>query len=892
MIRKILSLSYLCAITLLSYGTHNLAGEITYRHISGLTYEFTFNIYADGTSQAIDRKEITVDWGPHTKLDTITLNSETQVTTTPFPILKRVWKARHTFPAPSETYTISVEDPNRNANIINMSNSINIPFTILTELTIPAFAGNENNSVQLRNDPIDRACAGIPFIYNPGAFDPDGLDSISYKLAASKAGRNTDATNFSFPLASNSFSINSTTGDLRWDVPLQSGLYNVAIVITEFRRLSPNGVPIKIGSVLRDIQIAVEGNCNNTAPSIFADSLICIKAGERLLTQLSSSDSEIPDKVTFTASGELLESPLNLRTNFVIQSEANVINTSFEWNTTCEDVRKKTYALNLRAEDNASARGAVNLVNFKTLNIRVISPGPVNSIAQPSGKNINLSWNNIDCPNADGYFIYRRLDSSGFVSSNCIPGVPNGIGYTKIQEINDVSITTFSDNDEGRGLVPGQTYCYLITKSYADGDESYASDEVCAKIDKIVPVITNVSIETTSENEGTVSLAWSPPDLFDTTGFPQPYRYLIFDKTNPSLPIDSTEGINDTTFRVLNENTEDFERRYQITLLSLGNERQSIGNSVAASSLFLSTTESDESVSLSWLDNTPWKNSSYRIFRQELGATSFDSIGISATTNYIDNNLINGITYCYYIKSLGDYNLNSVVSPIVNLSQQNCATPVDNISPCSPEFILNSDCDRGFMQLTWNNIKNTCAPDIASYRIYFTKNRSSTRRLLIAIANPEDTSYLAPSDSVGGCFTVVGVDSAGNESNLSAFKCAEYCPIYELPNVFTPNGDGKNDLFVPITPFKYVDSIQLHIYNRWGEKVFGTNNPSINWNGQHQNIRASKLRNNLNLTQTTVNSSVYFYVCEVYELSLEPQKPRILKGTVTVLDSQQIQQKQ
>ena len=111
MIRKILSLVYLCTITLFSYGTHNLAGEITYRHVSGLTYEFTFNIYADGTSQAIDRKEITVDWGDQTKLDTITLNSQTRVTTTPFPILKRVWIARHTFPGPSFTYRISVEDP-------------------------------------------------------------------------------------------------------------------------------------------------------------------------------------------------------------------------------------------------------------------------------------------------------------------------------------------------------------------------------------------------------------------------------------------------------------------------------------------------------------------------------------------------------------------------------------------------------------------------------------------------------------------------------------------------------------------------------------------------------------------------------------------------------------
>ena len=51
-----------------------------------------------------------------------------------------------------------------------------------------------------------------------------------------------------------------------------------------------------------------------------------------------------------------------------------------------------------------------------------------------------------------------------------------------------------------------------------------------------------------------------------------------------------------------------------------------------------------------------------------------------------------------------------------------------------------------------------------------------------------------------------------------------------LPNGFTPNGDNKNDIYlvkskVPLT------SMMLIIYNRWGEKVFETNNQSIGWDG-------------------------------------------------------------
>jgi gliding motility-associated-like protein len=886
MVRKFFSLLCILCFASSSFATHNLAGEITYRHITGLTYEFTITIYADGNSPALERREIEINWGDNSKLDSIDSPTSIQIASNPFPIQKREWKATHTFPGPSFTYRISVEDPNRNANVRNMSNSINVPFTIQSELSIPAFSGDENNSVQLRNDPIDRACAGIPFIYNPGAFDPDGTDSLSYSLAESRASRDAVAPNFSYPQASNSFTIDATNGNLTWNTPVETGIYNVGILVTEFRR------GFKVGSVLRDIQISVEGNCNNTAPAIFTNNLICVEAGTRLTTQISSSDSDLADLVTLTATGELLESPINLRTSFIVQNPANPVNTLFEWNTICEDVRRNNYSLNLRAEDNANARGSVNLVNFKSLNIRVISPGPKNATAQNIGKSITLNWDNLDCPNADGYYVYRRRDSSGFISSNCIPGVPDGIGYEKIATIDDVSNRSFIDNDNGEGLVPGQKYCYLITKFYPDGDESYASNEVCAEIEKIIPVITNVSIVNTSATLGQIDLAWSPPEKFDTSAFPAPYKYLIFDETSGSSLIDSTNSINDTILTQNNTDTESEEKRFKVTLLSLGNGRVEVGKTAIASSIFLKTEISDEQVTLTWTDQTPWNNNRYDIFRSVEGAAPYDSIGSSGNTSFTDTNVKNDVRYCYYIKSIGEYNLTSVIKPIVNLSQVTCATPEDIVAPCSPEISLESDCDRGLMRLTWNNVQQVCAPDLASYKIYFAKNNNTERQLLFETDNLTDTFYLAPEDSIGGCYSVTAVDSTGNESNPLDLQCAPYCPVYELPNVFTPNGDGINDLFVPIKPYKSVDSVHIQIQNRWGEVVFTSNDIDINWNGEHQNIKGKKVRDQLNFNQTNVNSAVYFFVCEVFELSLEPQKPRIIKGTITVLDSEVLQEKQ
>ncbi|MFT6322602.1 MAG: gliding motility-associated-like protein [Halieaceae bacterium] len=62
----------------------------------------------------------------------------------------------------------------------------------------------------------------------------------------------------------------------------------------------------------------------------------------------------------------------------------------------------------------------------------------------------------------------------------------------------------------------------------------------------------------------------------------------------------------------------------------------------------------------------------------------------------------------------------------------------------------------------------------------------------------------------------------------------ENCETYvEMPNVFTPNEDGVNEVFSPIYT---VGIIEMHttIFDRWGKVVFETNNPKINWNGTNK----------------------------------------------------------
>ncbi len=50
-----------------------------------------------------------------------------------------------------------------------------------------------------------------------------------------------------------------------------------------------------------------------------------------------------------------------------------------------------------------------------------------------------------------------------------------------------------------------------------------------------------------------------------------------------------------------------------------------------------------------------------------------------------------------------------------------------------------------------------------------------------------------------------------------------------VPNTFTPNGDGDNDMFLAISAS--VKEYNMRIFNRWGEEVFSTNNINIGWDG-------------------------------------------------------------
>jgi len=216
------SILFLFAISAMA--THQRAAEITYKHLHDLTYEFTVVMYTKTSSPADDyRDSIPIAWGDGS--GSWIIREYFQPIANVFDITLNIYRGNHTFPGPA-SYTVAVEDPNRNFGVLNIPNSINVPIFVDTKLVINPFLGY-NSSVVLLNPPIDQGCVGKVFIHNAAAYDPDG-DSLSYKLVACKGSGGYDIPGYTYPMTSSTFMIDSINGDLIWDSPILQGEYNVA----------------------------------------------------------------------------------------------------------------------------------------------------------------------------------------------------------------------------------------------------------------------------------------------------------------------------------------------------------------------------------------------------------------------------------------------------------------------------------------------------------------------------------------------------------------------------------------------------------------------------------------------------------------------------------------
>ena len=875
--------------------THNRAGEITYEFTAPNTIKVTITTYTKESSVQADRDSLPIHWGDGSA-DDILQRTNGPLNGNGIPggqplgndIKVNIYIGTHVYPGapppPHNYFVISMTDPNRNSDIINISNSVNVPFYLEDTIFYPTNIQNIglNHSPVLYYAPIDFANVGDTFVHSPGAFDIDG-DSLDFQQIIPKQGLALDVPGYTYPFqnipgATNHESLNVHTGLYTWAVPQEEGIFNVAFVIREYRR------GYLLSTLIRDMQILVQAK-DNHPPHISPPLDTCIRAGDVLRRNVTATDPDVGQVVTLTAEGGSMVVPDSLSPSTFSPAVGNPVSGTYNWNTVCLDIRGQPYQVVFKAEDNYPN---TPLVDLKTWSIQVIAPPPLHLRATVLHKKVQLTWDDYLCEDIHtfrGFSIWKRIGSNAFVPDYCETGLA-GRGYTMIA--NKVFDSTYIDLD----AVGGQQLCYRILAHFSkkspnglyeyDAVVSVPSNEDCVYLPYDVPVITNVSVTQTDKVAGQMYVEWTKPltggTNLDTLQDPPPYRFelyrgfgynlsnatLVHSVTRPSFA-----SLVDTTFTDTNINTSDSAYSYKVLFFS---NPDTVGATNQASSVYLNLTPSDRKLRLSWQYRVPWIQDTFQIFRRDFSTgTIFNYITTVTNAAYVDTGLINDSTYCYFVRAFGHYTSSFIKKPLINDSEIKCGVPIDTIAPCAPMVNINNDCGKALAdslfsyinRLSWYNYSDSCGSDVVKYRIYYAPD-SGSMSLIDSVAGIDDTTYNhLLNANLAGCYVVTALDRVGNESAKTNRVCIDDCPLYDLPNTFTPNGDGQNDYFMPIRPYRFITRVEIKIFNRWGEKLFETTDPDIKWDGKDQK------------TGKDMSEGVYFYAGYYYQKSItgEIKKP-------------------
>lgn len=117
-----------------------------------------------------------------------------------------------------------------------------------------------------------------------------------------------------------------------------------------------------------------------------------------------------------------------------------------------------------------------------------------------------------------------------------------------------------------------------------------------------------------------------------------------------------------------------------------------------------------------------------------------------------------------------------------------------------------------------------------------------------------------------GAYAVTATNRCGALSDQIEVLFHDCQIVLEFPNIFTPNGDEKNELFTP-SKINNIESLSITIYNRWGSQVYTTSDLNINWDGKDDNGQRA-------------NDGVYFWVVQYVDVDGNTLTQR---GTLTMV---------
>ena len=413
--KNILALFLGIVISVSSYATHFMGGQLTTTYISsdtsGSLYYLELDLYRDtlgidvSVSQTIEIWSLDI-MGNYNLISTsfLSLGTSSSVSTMSSVYGVEIYHFSDSIIFPGNgNYIVKWNNCCRNQAIINMTQPGSESMTLLAYVNVNSLS--PNSSPTFLAPPVIYLPNNNIWQYNPLPFDLDG-DSLVWNLTVplSSSSSNPPIPDSVFGyqylsdtiLYSNStapFSVNSITGEITWD-PKMTGNFVASLTIQEYR----NGM--LIGAMNRDMQFVVVSDTANFTPQIsnmqtlpvnnLGYPYIKIAPGQDYEVHLLASDLDVNDVVSMSSFGE----PFGLSTapssfNYISTFNGNEIEGTFYWTPDFSQVRIKPYLVVFRTSDNffyydetvqiEVTNNTADFEDFNDLMTHNIYPNPANT---------------------------------------------------------------------------------------------------------------------------------------------------------------------------------------------------------------------------------------------------------------------------------------------------------------------------------------------------------------------------------------------------------------------------------------------------------------------------------------------------------------------------------
>ncbi len=429
---------------------------------------------------------------------------------------------------------------------------------------------------------------------------------------------------------------------------------------------------------------------------------------------------------------------------------------------------------------------------------------PMNYVTVANNQFIDVNWSQSKYKYFTGYRLFND----------------NAPNYTLLYSTANRKDTTFRVNS---GIdVSTSRYCYVIK-----------TRDKCSNLGAVTFPHCTIFLQVTDTAINDLILDWLP---YEGWGAGNVRRYRIYrsEAGGPFKLLDSTVS-GQTTYR---------DRKlcnklycYYIEAVERSGRWTSKSNTVCKTSLYVAPSVPVNSIRTTVLPGnktyTQWRRYTYIknvdhyvITRSYTGSAMNSHYDESDSLGYIDDDQFmenNRVSYTYTVKAVDHCGAESPESPV------------------NTTILLKGKSEGYIAKLNWTKYDKWYS-GVKQYQVLLRENQTFK-----VIGSIDTASSLYQFDFLDTklddsiCFKIQAIkDTSEFVESFSNLLCLISEAKIFVPNAFTPNGDTKNEVFIPraILIFNQTGNpildYKFEVYNRWGEQVFFSNDVNIGWDGTYK----------------------------------------------------------